>query len=338
MKAARFSEVTKSGDIRCTLCPHSCVLGEGKTGLCHVRTVEDGELKAAGYGLISSSQVDPIEKKPLYHYFPGEDIFSIGGWGCNFACVFCQNWTISQQVIHGRHPFTPDEIVSRAQESGGVGIAYTYNEPLVSYEFVHDCSVLARQAGLRNVIVTNGYISPEPFAELLPFVDAMNIDVKSMDDSFYMRKCHGHVAPVLELAEQAVEFGVHVEITNLLIPGLNDDDDLIHQLAKWMADKLGPATPLHLSAYRPQFKLDVPATGYDVLKKARQVALQYLLYVYLGNVMTNEGTCTCCPKCGATLVERHGYHTRITGIEAGRCAKCGRDTEVITRMSRDQQV
>jgi pyruvate formate lyase activating enzyme len=336
MKTARYWDSVEGGKVRCMLCPHGCLLGDAQTGLCHVRTARGGELLAAGYGLISSAQVDPIEKKPLHHFFPGEDIYSIGGWGCNFACVFCQNWTISQQVIEGNHAYSPDEIVAKALKSGSLGIAYTYNEPLVAFEFVYDCAVLARENGLANVLVTNGYINAEPAAELLPLINALNIDVKSMDEDFYSKKCRGHVAPVLALAEQAVEAGCHVEITNLLIPGLNDDDALIGKLAEWIANSLGPQTPLHLSAYRPQFKLTLPATRGATLERARGIALQYLPYVYLGNVYAEEGQNTDCPWCGARLVTRRGYDTQIVGIENGCCTKCGKDSDVVTRTSRSQ--
>ena len=331
MQTARYWEGAEAAIIHCTLCPHGCTLGEGQTGRCHVRTVRDGSLQAASYGLISSAQLDPIEKKPLHHFYPGEDIFSIGSWGCNFACVFCQNWTISQQVIEGHRAYTPEQIIARAQQAGGIGIAYTYNEPLVSFEFVQDCAVLARRAGLKNVLVTNGCINHEPAAELLPLIDALNIDVKSMDDAFYVNKCRGHVQPVLDLAEQASATGCHVEVTNLIIPGCNDDDALIESLAKWMASALGPNTPLHLSAYRPQFKLQIPATTLEQLVHARELALSHLSYVYLGNVLSGVGQDTVCPDCGKTLISRRGYHTRMVGIVDGMCAACRRAADIVTR-------
>ncbi len=291
---------------------------------------------AASYGLISSAQVDPIEKKPLYHFYPGEEIFSIGGWGCNFACVFCQNWTISQQVIEGHRSYTPEEIIAKAQQAGGIGIAYTYNEPLVSFEFVRDCAVLGRQAGLKNVLVTNGFVNTEPAAELLPLIDALNIDVKSMDDAFYAKKCRGHVQPVLDLAVQASSAGCHVEITNLIIPGLNDDDALVTALSEWIASVLGPHTPLHLSAYRPQFKLEVPATKEAQLVRVHELALKHLDYVYLGNVLSGTGQNTVCPGCGATLISRQGYRTRLVGIDDGVCASCHRRADVTPRRDQSQ--
>jgi pyruvate formate lyase activating enzyme len=286
---------------------------------------------ADGYGLISSVGVDPIEKKPLHHYYPGEDIFSIGSWGCNFACAFCQNWTISQQGVAGGRAFTPRQVVDRASASGGIGIAYTYNEPLVAYEFVSDCAVLAREAGLKNVLVTNGFVSPGPAADLLPLIDALNVDVKSMDDAFYVKQCRGHVKPVLELAEQAAACGCHVEITNLVIPGLNDETRLIEALVEWIASALGESTPLHLSAYHPQFKTDVAATTLHQLEEARTLALKTLPYVYLGNVCSGVGQDTACPHCGKLLVKRRGYATRVVGIIGGVCAGCGCRVDLITR-------
>ena len=329
MKNAKFWIKTDRGNIECRLCPHNCKIAEGRTGLCKVRRVEDGELKALGYGLLSSVNVDPIEKKPLYHFHPGTEIFSVGGWGCNFACVFCQNWTISQQVIANSQRFSPAQVVAKASAAGSAGIAYTYNEPLVAFEFVQDCAKLAKSKGLANVLVTNGYIQPEPAVELLPLIDALNIDIKSMDDSFYRQQCRGTVAPVLAFAKQAVNAGCHVEVTNLLIPGLNDDDAGIGALVQWVRDNLGRATPMHFSAYHPQYKLNIPATPTESLKRAWRIASESLLYVYLGNILTSTGQNTMCPKCGNLLIARRGYSVDTRGIRNGTCEKCARPVEVV---------
>jgi pyruvate formate lyase activating enzyme len=331
MQAARYWEHVGEEQVRCLLCPHFCVLGEEQTGLCHVRTVRNGSLRAAGYGLISSAQLDPIEKKPLYHYYPGEAVFSVGSWGCNFACVCCQNWTISQQVIEGHRTYSPAEIVAQAKSADGIGIAYTYNEPLVSFEFVYDCALLAREAGLKNVLVTNGYIESSPASELLPLIDAINVDVKSMDDRFYHEKCRGHLAPVLKLAVDAAACGCHVEITNLVIPDQNDDDALIIKLADWIANSLGEMTPLHLSGYRPHYKSTSPATTEAHLSRAYNIAREKLSYVYLGNIATDEGQLTRCPHCHATQIERFGYTTQVVGIEGGRCVSCGHPADIVIR-------
>ena len=330
METAAFWEKREDGRALCRLCPHACVLAEGRTGLCRVRTVHHGELMAVGYGLISSAGMDPIEKKPLYHFHPGREIFSIGGWGCNFACEFCQNWSISQQVLEESRQAAPVDIVRRAMEGRSIGIAYTYNEPLIAYEFVRDCAVQARHKGLVNVLVTNGYIQPPPAAELLPLIDALNIDLKSVDDDFYREHCRGRLAPVQAFARQARQAGCHVEITNLVIPGLNDADHNFEALAQWIAADLGPETPLHLSAYRPMYKMDRPATSVDSLLRAHEICRRSLLYVYLGNVMHETGRDTRCPDCGEALIERLGYVTRVAGIDAGKCRQCERKADIVT--------
>lgn len=315
--------------IRCDLCPHRCVMAEGEIGLCRVRGVLDGALMALCHGMISSAGLDPIEKKPLYHFHPGKMIYSIGGWGCNLACEFCQNWSISQQADERDAAQTADAVVAEAAELGSVGVAYTYNEPLVGFEFVMMCARLARAAGLVNVLVTNGYVNGEPAAELLPLIDALNIDVKSMDDNFYKRTCRGSIAPVLRFSEQAVAAGCHVEITNLVIPGLNDEDRNFESLAGWIRDNLGRKTPLHLSAYRPMYHLQVDATPPALLDKAYRICSSALDYVYMGNIATVVGQNTLCPKCGSILIRRRGYQTEVIGLKGGNCARCGVAPDII---------
>ena len=334
MTTALFWHREADGTIRCDLCPHGCRLADGMAGLCRVRTAVGEELKAESYGRISSAGLDPMEKKPLYHFCPGRQVFSIGGWGCNFGCSFCQNWTISQQFLQDEPERSPGDVVRLA--SGSVGMAYTYNEPIIGYEFVRDCAVLARREGFANVLVTNGYIRPSPAAELIPLMDAMNIDIKSMDEDFYRRQCRGTLQPVLDFAVQAVQGGCHVEITNLLIPGLNDTQDHVGRLARWMKDHLGPAVPLHLSAYRPMYKMKVEATSADIVRRARDVARRELLYVYVGNLPDSEGCDTACPGCGKLLIERRGYRTALRGIRDGQCAGCGRMTEIVMEPRRHE--
>lgn len=329
MKNAVFWRTTESGIIQCELCPHHCVIAEKKTGLCGIRRVDDGGLVAAGYGRLSSLHNDPIEKKPLFHFHPGSEIFSIGGWGCNFACRFCQNWQISQAVNAQAQSFRPDEVVQAARDQDSPGIAYTYNEPLINYEFVRDCAQLARSAGLFNVLVTNGFIEEKPAAELLPLIDALNIDIKSMDEAFYKQQCRGALAPVLRFARQAVAEGCHVEITNLLIPGLNDGEEQAGQVSAWMAVNLGRMTPLHLSAYHPEYKMDVPSTPPTVLERAFVHCKRDLAYVYMGNVMTSAGQNTLCPQCARELIVRQGYTMRIVGIINRACRHCGRPADVV---------
>jgi pyruvate formate lyase activating enzyme len=313
------------GRVHCDLCPHRCTIAEGKTGRCHVRRVEGGVLMAASYGRVSSLNMDPIEKKPLYHFHPGSMIFSVGGWGCNLRCRFCQNWTISQQLVESGPAVMPEQLVRKAVDSGSTGIAYTYNEPLIAFEFVRDCALVAREAGLHNVLVTNGLINPAPAAELLPLVDAANMDLKSMDDSFYREECGGRVAPVRQFAEQVHAAGVHLEITNLVIPGLNDTDETLAALAAWIADHLGEEIPLHLSAYHPQYEMTRPATDVDTLVHAGALCRERLSYVYLGNVMTRDGCDTACPGCDSVLIRRSGYRTQVAGLDPdGLCRACSR--------------
>jgi len=331
MKSAAFWHPVEAGKVQCELCPHHCVIAEKKTGLCGIRRVDDGGLVAAGYGLLSARHNDPIEKKPLYHFHPGSQIFSIGGWGCNFACGFCQNWQISQAVNAQAPSFRPDEVVQAARDQHSLGIAYTYNEPLINYEFVRDCARLARPAGLLNVLVTNGFIEERPAAELLPLIDALNIDIKSMDEAFYKQQCRGALAPVLRFARQAVAEGCHVEITNLLIPGLNDGKEQVGRVSAWMAANLGRETPLHLSAYHPEYKMDLPSTPTAVLERALARCQRDLTYVYMGNVLSSAGQNTLCPKCAQELIVRQGYTVRIVGIVNHACRQCGRPADVVMR-------
>ncbi len=327
---ADFAHVLADGRIECGLCPHRCILIEGQVGRCHVRGVRGRRLCALGYGALSATHVDPVEKKPLYHFLPGEQIFSVGGWGCNLACAFCQNWEISQQFPENVPPRTdPAAVVAQALNSGCRMIAYTYNEPLTGFEFVRDCARLARGAGLKNVLVTNGYVEVEPAAELLPLLDALNVDIKSMDDAFYRQQCHASLAPVLRFCQLARRAGCHLELTNLVIPGLNDRPELFDRLAEWVAETLGSVTPLHLSAYHPDYRAQEPPTPVVTLVDARARCRAKLAYVYVGNVASGLGQDTTCPACGATLVMRRGYQIELTGIRKGACAGCKRAVELV---------
>ena len=323
VKTAMFWQRAADGNIECELCPHSCSLADGATGLCKVRSVHEGALRAAGYGLVSSAAVDPIEKKPLYHFRPGTGIFSIGGWGCNFACPFCQNWTISQQVMAVQDRHDPDSMIARASSSGAVGMAYTYNEPIVGFEFVLACAERAANAGLANVLVTNGYVQSGPAAQMLPLIDAVNVDIKSMDETFYREQCRARLGPVLEFARQARAAGVHVEVTNLVIPGLNDSLELLDRLAVWINENLGDGTPLHLSAYRPQYKMTNPATATGFLEEAHATCRNHLSHVYLGNTASAVGRDTECSSCATTLIGRRGYVAELVGLDGSCCSECG---------------
>ncbi|UCH36765.1 MAG: AmmeMemoRadiSam system radical SAM enzyme [Armatimonadota bacterium] len=320
-----FYDPPADGRIRCRLCPHECRIADGKTGVCRVRQQRDGTLYALTYSEVTSVNLDPIEKKPLYHFHPGSWILSLGTLGCNLACDFCQNWQISQEAVPTR-TLTPQQAVEMAQrEPRNVGLAFTYNEPLIWYEYVHDTALLARERGLKTVLVTNGFINEEPLRELLPAIDALNIDVKSYSDDFYRTLCKGRAAPVRRTAEIAHAAGCLVELTNLIIPGYNDGEDDVRALVDWVAG-LDPAIPLHFSRYHPAYKLDAPPTPVATLRKAYRIAAEKLNYVYLGNVMDAGGEDTQCPSCGETVIARQGFSARVTGIRDGKCTHC--DAEI----------
>lgn len=317
---AGFYEKGTGSKIRCVLCPHRCMISDHRAGICRVRVNEGGVLYSRIYGEVTSSSMDPVEKKPLFHFYPGREIFSIGSWGCTFKCSFCQNWQISQRQTASDH-FEKEEIVGTALENGSLGIAYTYNEPTVWCEFVGDTAKLARENGLKNVLVTNGYIMEEPLKEILPLIDAMNIDLKAFNDKFYREICGGRLEPVLSAIKQAVASGTHVELTTLVIPGLNDGEDIV-KIADWVSG-ISPEIPLHLSRYFPNYKMDLDPTGLDTMKAAYETARKKLKYVYLGNLPAEAGgTSTFCPSCGKPVIVRDRIRVDMTGMEDGKCRNC----------------
>ncbi|MEW6524848.1 MAG: AmmeMemoRadiSam system radical SAM enzyme [Bacillota bacterium] len=326
MKEARHYEPTADRSVKCRLCPKLCLVREGKTGVCRVRQNLEGKLYSQNYARISSYAVDPIEKKPLYHFYPGTRVLSVGTVGCNFTCQFCQNWTITHDDRATTVELTPDQLVYRCQKEQGrdpgcIGIAYTYSEPLVWYEYVTDTAALAKDHGLKNILVTNGSINPGPLASLLPLVDAMNIDVKSFDAGYYARICSGLLEPVKSTVEEAVRAGVHVEVTTLLVEDLNDDDEEVEALARWLAG-LNADLPLHLSRYFPAFKMDNPPTSVKTMKRAAAIARRHLRYVYLGNVWGAENNSTHCPQCGALVLRRHSLTLEENLLVDGHCPEC----------------
>jgi len=327
MTEAAYYEKVAEGRVHCHLCPHQCVIAEGRTGLCGVRRNRGGVLYSEIYERVTSIAMDPIEKKPLYHFHPGTQILSLGTRGCNFACLFCQNWSISQAEASTSR-LTSEAAVGAAKREGSVGIAYTYNEPLIWFEYVLRTAKLAREAGLANVLVTNGYIMPEPFEELLPHIDGINMDLKSIRPEFYKRLCRGTMEPVLASAKTAAQ-RTHLEVTNLIIPGQNDSDQEVEELAQWIARELGPQTPTHLSAYFPRYKLQAPPTPVESLEKAHGIVSRYVHHVYLGNIYSGVGSATRCHQCGAELIRRRGYVSRIVGLEDGRCAGCGAENNIV---------
>jgi pyruvate formate lyase activating enzyme len=283
MKEALYYESLSERRVRCLLCPHNCIIFEDKTGFCGVRKNIGAKLYSLIYGQITSIALDPVEKKPLYHWHPGEFILSVGTKGCNFKCGFCQNWTISQNLDCPTEEVTSEYLVREAKRLNSFGIAYTYNEPFIGYEFVLDTARLAKKAGLENVLVTNGYINLEPLEELLPYVDAANIDLKSIEDSFYKNICKGSLNSVLEVIKR-MHKACHVELTNLVIPTLNDKEANFIKLVDWIYENLGDSVPLHFSRYFPCYKFEIPPTPLKTLKRAEEIAKKKLKYVYLGNV------------------------------------------------------
>lgn len=291
MKEACFYEQTNFNTVKCQLCPHHCIIHDGKVGICGVRKNINGVLYAVNYGIVSSAALDPIEKKPLYNYMPGSKIFSIGSIGCNLHCSFCQNWQIAragvEQVGNYEPQYDPQDIIDKALDLvpyGNIGIAYTYNEPTVWYEFMKDIAVLAQQKGLKNVVVTNGYISSEPLQELLPYIDAFNVDLKGYNQDFYTRLTKSTFQPVLETLQQIDKAGKHLEIAYLVIPGENDDPRQFEEMIGWLCSHLNNTFSLHINRYFPCYKLKTPATPVETLHQLADIARKKIEHVYIGNV------------------------------------------------------
>jgi pyruvate formate lyase activating enzyme len=328
-KEALFWEKREDGRIQCLLCPVGCIIAQGKVGVCMGRKNEGGTLYATNYGRLVSIAIDPIEKKPLYHFHPGEPILSTGPNGCNMKCQECQNWTISQEESPTQY-VSPEDLVKLTMRENSKGIAYTYTEPLIWYEYVLDTARIAGEKGLYNVLVTNGYIHEEPWKRLLPHIDAMNIDLKSMDDDFYKKVCKGKLTPVLRTIELSHLNKIHVEITNLLITTLNDSEEQIQKLVDFVAN-LSDRIPVHFSRYFPSYKMDLPPTPLETLQKAFLLAKRKLKYVYIGNAYIPNTSNTHCPSCNALLIERDGYHTCLVGIEDGKCKNCGTTADIVVK-------
>lgn len=329
MHPASYSVQLQDNKVKCTLCPHMCVIAEGKAGICRVRKNEGGILMTEVFGNACCLRFDPIEKKPLYHFYPGSVIFSVGSVGCNLRCKFCQNWEISQTCAEDYpylKPVASGDIVKMAKDrQDNAGIAYTYNEPVVWFEFMLEIAGKAKAAGLKNVMVSNGYINTSPLAELLDLIDAFNIDLKGFTDDFYKRVTSARLQPVKDTLRMIRKHDKHLELTHLVITGLNDSEEQFEEMVKWIGEELGPETPLHLSRYFPNFEMENKATPLNKLLQLYELATHYLQYVYLGNVATDEGRITICPECGTNLVERVGYSTYKKGLDAkGKCRKCGK--------------
>ena len=326
---AQFWHPIEDSTLQCFLCPHNCKITDGNVGICGVRKNLQGKLYSIIYGEVTGYGFDPIEKKPLYHYYPSQQILSLGTKGCNLKCSFCQNWHISQLPDTNSSYLPPEKAVSTALRENSFAISYTYSEPLIWIEYVMDTAELAHARGLKNVLVTNGFINQEPLEKLIPLIDAANIDVKSFDPQFYKTICKGRLEPVLETCERTAK-NWHIEITHLIVPFKPESEllDDIEKLCDWMAEKLGNEVPLHLSRYFPNYRMNIEATPVALMKKAAKIASDRLRFVYLGNVMLDEGNDTLCPKCGTVLIERVGYNTRILNIKNSKCANCGCVVEI----------
>jgi len=318
---ALYYEKLDNGVLRCILCPHHCRLKDGQAGLCRVRTNRAGTLCTANYGQISSLALDPIEKKPLYHFHPGSFILSAGSFGCNLACSFCQNYSIAHGLPPTRYmdPQSLGELTLQSKSEGSIGLAFTYNEPSIWYEYILAVAPILNEYGLKTILVTNGYIEKEPLERLLPYIDAFNIDVKAFRQHFYTGLCKGKLQAVKDTVERIVGRS-HVEITTLLIPGQNDGEQEIRELADWLAS-LDQEIVLHLSRYHPTHKLQIPSTPEATIKRAQEIAREYLDFVYTGNLAGEENN-TYCRDCGKLLISRNAYSVQVSGIDNGRCTSC----------------
>lgn len=327
MKEAMFYKQEEDENVRCGLCRFRCLIVEGARGNCDVRENRGGTLYSLVYGNLCAEHVDPIEKKPLFHVIPGSTSYSIATVGCNFHCSFCQNFTISQAArdapIRGTK-VSPEEIVRRAIDSNCRSISYTYTEPTIFYEFAYDTARLAHEAGLRNVFVTNGYISKEALAKIAPYLDAANVDLKGFSEEFYRKIVHARLSEVLDSLIEYRKLGIWLEVTTLLITGLNDSDEQLQGIASFIASNLGVETPWHVTQFYPTYKLtDRPRTMVDTLRRARDIGRAAgLKYVYEGNVPGEGGENTWCPSCGALLIKRYGFTIESNRISNGSCPDC----------------
>ena len=329
MKKAMFYTPLPENAVRCNLCNHRCKIKDGKRGICGVRENRDGKLYSLVYGKIVAEHIDPIEKKPLFNFLPGSRVFSIGTVGCNFRCKHCQNFDISQYPHEHRGKIigqdrSPEQIVAAAKAAGCETIAYTYTEPTIFYEFAYDTAILAQKEGIKNVFVSNGYMSAESVREIKPYLDAINIDVKAFTDNSYKELCGARLKPVLKTIQLMKELGIWLEVTTLIIPGLNDSEQELRNIARFVKS-IGQEVPWHVTQFYPAYKLmDRRPTPIATLRQARDIGIKEgLRYVYEGNVPGEGGENTYCYGCGAILIERHGLILMRNRLQNGRCRECG---------------
>lgn len=329
MHEARFWERLEDGAVRCGLCRFHCHITEGRRGICGVRENRGGILYTLVYGKVIAEHVDPIEKKPLFHVYPGSSSYSLATVGCNFRCLHCQNFEISQLPHQHRDipgtSLSPQQAVANALAADCRSIAYTYTEPTIFFEYAYDVAVLARRAGLANVFVSNGYTGPEALEAIAPYLDAANIDLKGFSEGFYREVTGAALQGVLDCLKHYRRLGIWIEVTTLLIPGLNDRDEELEGIAAFIRDELGAEVPWHVTAFYPTFRmLDRPPTPATALHRARRIGLEAgLRHVYVGNLPHTNGENTLCPGCGQVAIERNGYRLGAVNMRNGRCSACG---------------
>jgi len=328
MKKALYYKTLENGVVKCKLCPHYCLIGDNEHGLCNVRVNKQGELYSEFFEKVTAVGLDPIEKKPLYHFFPGSTILSVGSLGCTMRCLFCQNYRISHPVPQSyddTNLFTVKAIVKLAsKQENNIGIAFTYNEPGTFYEYMISVAKMAQPIGLKTVMVTNGYINREPLEALIPYIDAFNVDLKAFSESFYKSITQSQLGPVKKTIKQIASSQKHLEITNLVIPGMNDNYAEFEEMTRWIAAETGDRTVLHISRYFPNYQMKIESTPINLLLDLYEIAKKHLKYVYLGNVFNVAKDTTYCDQCNNTLIVRESGKTLITGLDLhGNCLKCG---------------
>lgn len=332
-KIARFWEEKSGDNVQCALCPRECLISPGEMGVCRARKNMDGKLYTMVYAEATSANSDPIEKKPLYHFYPGSRVFSMSTAGCNLECKHCQNWRISRSSVEDitTEYIEPEEAVDKAKRSNCQGIAYTYGEPVIWFEYALDTAKLANEEGLYNVFVTNGYMNLEAWEELGPYLDWINVDVKGFRDELYQEVCGvPSLEPVLKTCEWAFEQGIHLELTYLVIPDENDDTEQLKNFCSWVAEDLGENVPVHFSRFRPMYKMtDKSSTPISTLEKAHEIAENKGLdYVYLGNVPGHDWDNTYCPNCEELLISRSGFSISEYNLDDKKCPKCGKEISI----------
>jgi len=327
MKEALFFKQLEDGKVRCDLCAHRCVIEDGERGFCGVRENRSGTLYSLVYGRAIATHVDPIEKKPLFHYQPGTYSLSVATVGCNFRCRHCQNADLSIRPVENHHiagqNFTPEELVAAARRSDCTSISYTYTEPTVFFEYALETAQRASQQGLGNVFVTNGYMTEEALRAVAPVLDAANVDLKAFSEDHYQHVCEARLGPVLDTLRLMKELGIWIEVTTLLIPTVNDSEKELRQIAEFILD-LDPEIPWHISRFYPAFRMnDLPPTSAESVRRGREIGLETgLKYVYTGNLPGDDGESTFCPQCGQRVIHRHGYAVEGCRIQQGRCSQC----------------